>query len=60
MRFDRNGQTDSGVPVFIPVETLNAFNKTFNEKFSYAHWTNKDGEAYKKGIEERLNEFLPN
>lgn len=60
LRFDRNGQTDSGVPVFIPVETLNAFNKTLNEKFSYTHWTNEDGEAYKKGIEERLNEFLPN
>lgn len=60
LRFDRNGQTDSGMPVFIPVETLNAFNKTFNEKFSYTHWTNNDGEAYKKGIEERLREFLPN
>ncbi|MCD9854516.1 DUF262 domain-containing protein [Epilithonimonas sp. JDS] len=60
LRFDRNGQTDSGIRVFIPVETLNAFNKTFNDHISYTHWTNKDGEAYKEGIEERLKEFLPN
>jgi uncharacterized protein with ParB-like and HNH nuclease domain len=60
LRFDRNGKTDSEVPVFVPVETLNAFNKTFNEKLSYTHWTNNDGEVYKKRIEERLKEFLPN
>ncbi|MFP3592965.1 DUF262 domain-containing protein [Chryseobacterium sp. SIMBA_038] len=60
LRFDRNGQTDSEIPVFIPIETLNAFNKTFNDHLSFTHWTNKDGETYKKRIEERLKEFLPN
>lgn len=57
--FDRNGQTDKNKAVFIPVETLNAFNKTFSTEVQYKHWTLKDGENYKNAIFERLQEFLP-
>jgi uncharacterized protein with ParB-like and HNH nuclease domain len=57
--FDRNGQTDKNKAVFIPVETLNAFNKTFSTEVQYKHWTLKDGENYKNAIFERLQEFVP-
>lgn len=57
--FDRNGQTDKNKAVFIPVETLNAFNKTFSTEVQYKHWTLTDGENYKNAIFERLHEFLP-
>jgi uncharacterized protein with ParB-like and HNH nuclease domain len=57
--FDRNGQTDKNKAVFIPVETLNAFNKTFSTEVQYKHWTLTDGENYKNAIFERLQEFLP-
>lgn len=59
LQFDRNGKSDTGKAVFIPVETLNAFNKTFSREINYKHWTFSDGEAYKTAIEKRLTEFLP-
>lgn len=57
--FDRNGQSDTNKAVFIPVETLNAFNKTFSSEVQYKHWTAQDGEDYKNTIYERLIDFLP-
>lgn len=57
--FDRNGLTDKNKAVFIPLETLNAFNKTFSYEVQYKHWTSKDGEDYKNAISERLKDFLP-
>lgn len=59
LMFDRNGLTDKNLAVFIPVETLNAFNKTFSIDIKYQHWTLSDGEDYKKAIEERLRDFIP-
>lgn len=59
LQFERNGQSDKNKAVFIPVETLNAFNKTFSSEIQYKHWTLKDGENYKIAIFERLQEFLP-
>lgn len=59
LKYDRNGQTDKSEAVFIPVETLNAFNKTFSSKIEFRHWTLLDGENYKQAIWERLKDFLP-
>ncbi|QXP79821.1 MULTISPECIES: DUF262 domain-containing protein [Winogradskyella] len=59
LRFDKNGFNDKEKPVFIPNETLNAFNKTFGEKINIENWTKEDGENYVIAIQERLNEFLP-
>lgn len=57
--FERNGLSDQSKSVFIPVETMNAFNKTFSSEIQYKHWTLNDGENYKNAIFERLHEFLP-
>ena len=59
LRFDKNGKNDKGVPVFIPIETLNAFNKTFGEKINIENWSKEDGEKYKEAIALRLIDFLP-
>lgn len=61
LRFDREGRNDKDKPepVFIPVETLNAFNKTFSENLKLEQWSGEDGEKYKNFIAERLNYFLP-
>lgn len=59
LMFDRNGRSDKDTAVFIPVETLNAFNKTFSDDVKYQHWTLADGENYKRAIGERLKQFLP-
>lgn len=59
LRFDKNGKNDKGEPVFIPSETLNAFNKTFSEKINIENWLKDDGENYKNSISERLIGFLP-
>lgn len=59
LRFDKNGTNDKGDPVFIPIETLNAFNKTFSEKINIENWLKEDGENYKNAISERLADFLP-
>lgn len=57
--FERNGLSDQSKSVFIPVETFNAFNKTFSSEIQFKHWTLIDGENYKNAIFERLQEFLP-
>jgi hypothetical protein len=57
--FDKNGKSDKGEAVFIPIETLNAFNKTFSEKINIENWLKEDGENYKKSISDRLDDFLP-
>lgn len=59
LRFDKNGKNDKGEPVFIPIETLNAFNKTFGEKINIDTWSREDGEKYKEAIGKRLSVFLP-
>lgn len=59
LRYDKNGTNDKGDPVFIPIETLNAFNKTFSEKINIENWLKEDGENYKNAISERLADFLP-
>lgn len=59
LKFDREGRNDDGEPVFIPVETLNAFNKTFSPNLKLKHWSAEDGDEYKKAITQRLNYFLP-
>jgi uncharacterized protein with ParB-like and HNH nuclease domain len=59
LRFDKNGKNDKGEAVFIPIETLNAFNKTFSEKINIENWLKQDGENYKNSISERLANFLP-
>ena len=59
LEFDREGRNDDGKPVFIPVETLNAFNKTFSENLKLEQWSGEDGEKYKSSIAERLEYFLP-
>ena len=58
LRFDKNGKNDKGEPVFIPIETLNAFNKTFGETINIENWTSEDGENYRVSIYERLKDFL--
>jgi hypothetical protein len=59
LRFDKNGKNDKCEPIFIPIETLNAFNKTFSEKINIENWLKEDGENYKNSISERLAYFLP-
>lgn len=59
LRFDKNGTNDKGEPVFIPIETLNAFNKTFSVKINIENWLKEDGDKYKNSISERLADFLP-
>jgi len=59
LRFDKNGHNDKDIPVFIPFETMNAFNKTFGEKINIENWSREDGENYKNAIAERLSHFLP-
>ncbi|MDR6919606.1 DUF262 domain-containing protein [Chryseobacterium sp. 2987] len=59
LEFDREGRNDDDKPVFIPVETLNAFNKTFSENLKLEQWSGEDGEKYKSSIAERLEYFLP-
>jgi len=59
LRFDKNGKNDKGIPVFIPIETLNAFNKTFGKKINIENWSREDGDNYKKAIADRLAKFLP-
>jgi hypothetical protein len=58
LQLDRDGKFDDK-PVFIPMETLNAFNKTFSVEVEYKHWTLSDGENYKEAIATRLVDFLP-
>lgn len=53
LEFDRNKKA------FIPMETLNVFNKTFSEEMNYEGWSLRDGEKYKTSIIDRLKEFLP-
>lgn len=59
LRFDKTGKNDKDVPVFIPVETFNAFNKIFGEKINIENWSREDGDKYKKAISDRLTYFLP-
>lgn len=59
LRFDKNGKNDKEVPVFIPTETMNAFNKTFGDKINIASWSREDGAKYRDAIAERLVSFLP-
>ncbi|MDO6738735.1 DUF262 domain-containing protein [Wenyingzhuangia sp. 2_MG-2023] len=59
LQFDKSGYSDKGKPVFIPNETLNAFNKTFSKEINIKNWTKEDGDNYVVAIQERLNEFLP-
>lgn len=59
LRFDKNGKNDKGAPVFIPIETLNAFNKTFSKEINIENWMKEDGENYKQSIAERISDFLP-
>ncbi|KPE52920.1 DUF262 domain-containing protein [Chryseobacterium indologenes] len=59
LEFDREGRNDDNKPVFIPVETLNAFNKTFSENLKLEQWSGEDGKKYKSSIAERLEYFLP-
>lgn len=59
LKFDKLGKTAENKEVFIPVETLKAFNKTFSSDIEFKHWSNKDGLAYKNSISERLKGFLP-
>lgn len=57
--FDKNGFNDKEKPVFIPNETLNAFNKTFSKEINIKNWTKEDGDNYVCAIKDRLKEFLP-
>ncbi|SFI99794.1 DUF262 domain-containing protein [Olleya namhaensis] len=59
LRFDKNGFNDKEKPVFIPIETLNAFNKTFSKEINIKNWTKEDGDNYVCAIKDRLKEFLP-
>lgn len=59
LKFDRHGKNDENERVFIPMETLNAFNKTFSENLELKQWSNEDGQDYKDAIEARLEYFLP-
>jgi len=59
LKFDKQGFNDNMEPVFIPIETLNAFNKTFSEKINIENWTKEDGDNYVEAINNRLSEFLP-
>lgn len=59
LKFDKDGVNDKGKPVFIPIETLNAFNKTFSNKINIENWTKEDGDNYIEAIQIRLREFLP-
>src|SRR5690554_3173872 len=59
LKFDKNGVNDKGDPVFIPIETLNAFNKVNGDKINIENWTKEDGDNYTKSIQERLMKFLP-
>lgn len=62
LNFDKSGgykKEEKEYRVFIPVETLSAFNKTFSEKVQFSFWSCQDGERYKESINERLKQFLP-
>lgn len=59
LEFDRNGVNDNKKPVFIPIETLNAFNKVYSDNINIENWTKEDGDKYLKAIENRLITFLP-
>ena len=59
LKFDKNGKNDKNKPVFIPIETLNAFNKTFGAAINIENWSREDGENYRTAISERLSNFLP-
>ncbi|WP_298427906.1 DUF262 domain-containing protein [uncultured Kordia sp.] len=59
LQFAKDGHNDKEKPVFIPIETLNAFNKTFSKKVNIENWTKEDGDNYVEAIKERLKEFLP-
>jgi len=59
LQFEKDGYNDKEKPVFIPNETLNAFNKTFSEEINIKNWTKEDGDNYVTAIQERLNYFLP-
>lgn len=60
LEFDKKGKNDEGKPILIPVETLNAFNKTFSSEINIKNWTKEDGDAYKESIADRLKVYLPN
>jgi|GEM_PF-1211490 len=59
LEFNRKGCNDKGKPTFIPMETLNAFNKTFGKNINIKNWTKEDGDNYVDSIKNRLKEFLP-
>lgn len=59
LEFDRNGVNENGKPVFIPIETLNAFNKVYSDDINIENWTKEDGDKYVQAIKDRLAEFLP-
>lgn len=59
LEFDRNGFNDNGKPVFIPIETLNAFNKVYSDAINIENWTKEDGDKYGEAIKDRLILFLP-
>lgn len=59
VQFDKDGYNDKGKPVFIPYETLNAFNKTFSKEINIKNWTKEDGDNYVAAIQKRLIDFIP-
>ena len=59
LKFDKDGCNEKGKPVFIPNETLNAFNKSFSKQINIKNWTKEDGDNYVVAIQERLQYFVP-
>ncbi|MFZ4928922.1 DUF262 domain-containing protein [Chryseobacterium sp. Mn2064] len=59
LEFDKRGYNDDKEPVFIPIETLNAFNKIFSDNVNIESWTKEDGDSYCKAIAQRLKGYLP-
>ncbi len=59
LAFDKQGYNDDSEPIFIPIETLNAFNKTESKKINIESWTKEDGDSYRNAISQRLIDYLP-
>mgnify|MGYP006426221175 CR=1 FL=1 len=59
LSFDKEGINENGKPVFIPIESLNAFNKVNSEEINIENWTKDDGDNYIDSIQKRLQKFLP-
>lgn len=59
LEFDNRGYNDEKESTFIPIETLNAFNKTKSKNLNIESWTREDGDNYCNAISARLIEYLP-